>query len=81
MQKQCYVVLSTVTTFVEIQRALTLVCYNIRPIFPDNSVVTLDDRSSISDRGRIFLFTVKSRLDMGPTHTPIKWVLGRLSQV
>jgi hypothetical protein len=41
----------------------------------------LDGWDFISGRGKIFLFSIVSRLDLGPTHTPLQWGLGSLSLV
>jgi hypothetical protein len=38
------------------------------------SRILLDDRSSSSGRGKNFLFSIASRLALGPTQPPIQWV-------
>jgi hypothetical protein len=46
------------------------------------SIVTgygLDGWHSIPSRGKIFLFSTASRLALGPTQSPIKWVLRNFS--
>jgi hypothetical protein len=37
-----------------------------------------DGRGSIPSRDTIFLFLTASKLDLGPTHSPIQWVSGAL---
>jgi hypothetical protein len=39
----------------------------------------LDDRGSIPSRGKIFLISTASRPALGPTQSPIQWILGAIS--
>jgi hypothetical protein len=39
----------------------------------------MDGRGSIRGRGKIFLFSITSRSALGPTQSPIRWVLGAIS--
>jgi hypothetical protein len=46
------------------------------------SIVTdcgIDDQSSIPTRGRIFIFSIVSRLALQSTHPPVQWVLEGIS--
>jgi hypothetical protein len=40
----------------------------------------LDGRGSIPGKGKIYFFSIKHRPALGPTQTPVNWILGVISQ-